>query len=135
MALRGGKGRAHYSHERDRLEMANKNDVCDVAHEIMHWLERKNPKVVENSLTFLEYRTQGEEVQQLKEITGIKDYDPDEVARPDKFFNPYCGRIYNHESTEIMSMGIAKIFENSKEFAETDREYMSFVISNLRGEI
>ena len=34
-----------------------------------------------------------------------------------------------------MSMGIEQIFEHPKKFAESDREYMSFVISNLRGEI
>lgn len=135
MAIKGGKGRCHYSHNNDRLEMANEANAPDVAHELMHWLEKKNPKVLDNSLTFLEYRTQGEEAQQLKVLTGIKKYDTDEVAKPDNFFSPYCGKIYNHQATEIMSMGIERIFENPKEFAETDREYMSFVISNLRGEI
>ena len=134
MAIQGGKGRCHYSHQNDRLEMTNEADAPDVAHELMHWLEKKNPKVLDNSLTFLEYRTQGEEVQSLRQLTK-QNFDKEEVAKPDKFFSPYCGKIYNHQATEIMSMGIERIFENPKEFAETDIEYMSFVISNLRGEI
>ena len=134
MAIKGGKGRCHYSQDEDSLKMTNENNVLEVAHEIMHWLENKNPKILDNSLIFLEYRTQGEEAQQLKTITGLK-YDTEEIAKPDKFFSPYCGKIYNHPATEIMSMGIERIFENPKDFAENDKEYMSFIISNLRGEI
>lgn len=134
MAVQGGKGRCHYSNKNDRLEMTNDANAPDVAHELMHWIEKKNPKFLNNSLTFLEYRTQGEEAQSLKKLTGIN-YDPDEVAKPDNFFDPYCGKIYNHQATEIMSMGIERIFEHPKEFADTDREYMAFIISNLRGEL
>ena len=128
------KGRSDFNPETDILEIAKDNDVTDVVHEVMHWLEKKNEKVLNNSLTFLEYRTQGEKPQKLKDLTKIN-YKDNEISKPDKFFDAYCGKIYNVPATEIMSMGLQQIYNNPLEFAEKDREYMSFVISNLRGEV
>ena len=128
------KGRSDFNPETDFLEIAKDNDVTDVAHEIMHWLEKKNETVLNNSLTFLEYRTQGEQPQKLKDLTNI-DFRSNEIAKPDRFFDAYCGKIYNVPATEIMSMGLQEIFKNPLEFSKKDKEYMAFVISNLRGEV
>ena len=134
MAKKGKAERSEFNPTTDFIEIAKENDVTDVAHEIMHWLEKKNETVLNNSLTFLEYRTQGEKPQKLKDLTKIN-FKDNEIAKPDKFFDAYCGKIYNSPATEIMSMGLQQIFKNPLEFAEKDKEYMSFVISNLRGEI
>lgn len=109
----------------------NKNkDVTVVLHEYMHWLEDVNPKIMANSMAFLEYRTVGEEEQYLKTLTDNKDYH-NEKAKPDKFFSPYCGKIYE-DATEIMSMGLQQIFEDVNKI---DTEYFNFVIANLRNKI
>ena len=128
------KGRSDFNPQSEVLEIAKDNDATDVAHEIMHWLEKKNETVLNNSLTFLEYRTQGEQPKKLKDITNIN-FRNNEIAKPDRFFDAYCGKIYNVAATEIMSMGLQQIFNNPLEFAKKDKEYMAFVISNLRGEI
>ena len=73
-------------------------------------------------------------------------YRRDEYCKPDKFFDPYCGKLYtlfggrdrsfvDGTASEIMSMGLQHLFEDPINFAKEDREYFDFVISNLRGEL
>ena len=90
----------------------------------------------------MEYRTKGESIQSLRSITGNKGYKSGEKTKKDNFFSPYCGKLYNcyesyisADATELMSMGVQRLFENPKQFAKEDREYFDFVIANLRGEL
>lgn len=57
-----------------------------------------------------------------------------------------CGKLYdvfsgrnktfsNCRASEIMSMGIQRLFEHPKEFMEEDKEYFDFVIAKLQGKI
>lgn len=116
------------------ITISSKDSIGTYIHESMHWLEEVNPEMLANSMAFLEYRTKGETPKALKELTGIKEYKPNEIAKPDKFFNAYCGKIYK-DATEIMSMGIQRLFEEPKKFMEEDKEYFDFVIANLQGKI
>lgn len=127
----GQVGRANASG--NIINITSKEPVEIYIHESMHWLERVNPKMLANSLAFLEYRTKGEEAQSLKKLTKVN-YRANEYAKPDKFFDAYCGKIYDN-ATEIMSMGIQRLFEHPKEFMEEDKEYFDFVIANLQGKI
>lgn len=121
----------------------NSNETRTAIHEYMHFLEARNPEMLFNSLAFLEKRTKGEKAESLKKITGNSAY-KGEYAKKDGFFDPYCGKIYATDglnttalstASEIMSMGVEKLFTNPKEFAKLDREYFDFVIANLRGEL
>lgn len=110
------------------------SDTVDThIHEVMHWLERVNPKMLANSKAFLQYRTEGEEALQLKKITNLK-FNANEVAKKDNFFSPYCGKIYD-DATEIMSMGVQRLFKYPEDFMKNDREYFDFVIANLQGKL
>lgn len=139
--ISGMRGRAHFGAHKNEIKL-EKNDSAGVAiHEYTHFLESNNPKMIDNSIAFLEYRTKGENTQSLRKLTGIR-YDSSEIARPDKFFNAYCGKMYgsidgyrNAYATELMSMGVQRLFEDPKGFAKEDREYFDFVIANLRGEL
>lgn len=132
------RGRENQSYSTIRL---NKDSDIGVAlHETMHNIEDQNPIMLANSLAFAKYRTGSEKSQTLKKLTGYN-Y-KNEYAKPDKFFNPYCGKIYGvmkdydtAYASEIMSMGIQELFTNPIEFAKKDREYFNFVIANLRGEL
>lgn len=127
----GQAGRANASG--NIINITSKEPVEIYIHESMHWLERVNPKMLANSLAFLEYRTKGEEAQSLKKLTKVN-YRANEYAKPDNFFDAYCGKIYDN-ATEIMSMGIQRLFEDPKDFMEKDKEYFDFVIANLQGKI
>ena len=115
------------------INITSKHGVTTYIHEAMHWIERVNPNVLANSIAFLEYRTKGETPEKLKKLTGIN-YDNTEIAKPDKFFDPYCGKIYDR-ATEIMSMGVQRLFEEPEKFMKEDKEYFDFVIANLQGQI
>ena len=108
-------------------------------HESMHWLEDFNPHVHKRCVEFLEHRCKGETPQSLRRLTGLR-YCPYEKARPDNFFNPYCGKDYidkngNRYATEILSMGVEQMLKGPAAFAKQDPEYFNFVVSVLKGEI
>ena len=111
-------------------------------HEFCHFLEHKNPRMLLNSKAFLKYRTKGEPLISMNQAENTRGYGSHEKTRKDKFFKSYCGKVYSlngeyysADATELMSMGLERIFENPVEFAKEDREYFDFVIANIRGDI
>lgn len=136
------RGRAYYSSTRNLFKVERGADFGDVIHEYTHFLERNNPEMLKNSLAFAEYRTKGESVERLSKIMDSSGYSSDEIARKDNFFSPYCGKIYSASgdykyarASEIMSMGVERLFKEPAKFAKEDREYFDFVVANLRGEL
>lgn len=139
--IRGISGRASFNEVGSVIKLESSDSAGTAIHEYTHFLEANNPKILENCQAFLEYRTKGEKPEKLKVLTGL-DYKSWEITKPDKFFNAYCGKIYSKtgeykdaQFTELMSMGVQRLFENPKEFAAEDREYFNFVVANLRGDI
>lgn len=140
--ISGMRGRAYFSEGHNEIKLSKYDGTGVVIHEYVHYLEANNPKMMENSKAFLEYRTKGDSIQSLRSVTGNKGYKGNEKTKKDNFFSPYCGKLYNcldsyitADATELMSMGVQRLFENPKEFAKEDREYFDFVIANLRGEL
>lgn len=140
-AMRAGS-RAYYSSRDNMFKVEKEADFGDVIHEYTHFLERNNSKMLANSLAFAEYRTKGENYERLSKLTGSNGYKGNEIAKKDSFFSPYCGKIYSQDqeyrtasASEIMSMGVERLFREPAKFAKEDREYFDFVVANLRGEI
>lgn len=116
------------------IQLNSLDSIYTSIHECMHWLEGVNPEMLANSKAFLKYRTKNDETKTLRELTGNKNYKSNEDAKADNFFSPYCGKEYE-TATEIMSMGVQRLFEHPDKFHKEDREYFDFVIGNLRGEL
>ena len=116
------------------LHLGPGTSASTVMHEIAHWIDRAHPAVARANLKFLDRRTAGEVPQQLRKLTGNKGYGVDEVAKPDKFYHPYVGKIYSQGASEILSMGIEKLHENPGLFAVEDADYCEHVLKMLRGE-
>lgn len=142
MKLRACSG-ARASQYGSTISVTKNEKIGTLIHETMHNVEEHNPEVLMNSLAFAESRTQGEKQLSLRKITGAS-YRADEHCKKDKFFNPYCGKIYDAfggkkksylvaNASEVMSMGVQKLFTDPINFIESDREYFDFVIANLRG--
>ena len=134
---KAGKGRASYSPGTGTVNMTNANSLSyateTVIHEMGHWLEDIRPNVLESSLKFMERRTAGETAEWLG-----RGYDQWEKAKKDQFFEPYCGKVYisggRHYATEIVSMGLERMYKDPLGFARSDPDYFDYIISVMRGD-
>jgi hypothetical protein len=79
------------------LELKKDEATRTVFHELGHAIEGADRGRGIRASAFLDARTAGEEGKALSAMTGNSSYRPDEVARPDKFVNPYIGKFYGRE--------------------------------------
>jgi len=111
-------------HERQRIS---------IAHEFGHHLEHNNPEIYKMAKEFLDKRGAGETPTFLNDLQPDRKYDKTEKVFKDKFLDPYCGKIYSDNSTEIVSMGLQYLTENPGKFADEDPEYFDLMIDILHG--
>lgn len=131
-------GRAYYKDK--TLFLSPKGRAVTPHHELMHALEHANPNLMKKSIRFLEYRTKGEQTELLSKLMNKDTYHANEVAKPDKFFSPYCGKQYklangDYYGTEILSMGFEKLLDDGANFYKVDPEYFNFVVNVLKNKI
>lgn len=79
-------------------------------HEIGHYVEFFNPKVLQITKAFIADRTKGEKPTLLRELFQDTRYDKTEVTLKDDFITPYIGKMYDNAS-EVLSVGLESIFE------------------------
>lgn len=125
-----------YSTPQD-IVLSKVTNIPVMIHELGHVIEHNNPRVLQLTSAFLDYRCGGEKYINLKEID--RNYDDGEKARRDKFFDPYCGKEYRkwfrRPATEILSRGVEEIIRHPLAFLDEDPEYFRFCINLIRGEI
>lgn len=99
----------------------HKNAVV-VWHELGHYAEDRYSGVgISNE--WIAGRAEGE-MERLSVLTGNQGYRPDEVAYPDKFLDPYVGKVYSDfQGTEVVSMG-------TQQFAD-DELLTDFLLNHL----
>ena len=127
-------GRAYFTSQRNSININEDAPVSTLIHELGHYLEHNNPKVHKLCVDFLKKRTAGETKKPLNDLLNTKGYGHEEVAKKDKFFNAYCGKIYENnnypsiiDATEILSMGLETMADDPVSFAISDPEYFEFV--------
>jgi len=101
-------------------------------HEIGHVIERQSD-VRQRAKMFMGRRTRGESPKKLSKITGNRNYRDTEVAKPDAFIEPYMGKVYDHGSTEIHSMGMEYIWATPEIMLQKDPDMFDFIYKSLRG--
>jgi len=111
-------------------------DKAGTLHEVGHWLEEigsKSTVDLEDLLhKYRERRTAGERLQRMRDLTGIQGYKVDEVAKPDRFENPYFGRIYQGlKCTELFSMGLESVYYGASGYLEKDAELADLIYGLL----
>ena len=116
--------RAKYTPRNKGILMGNE-DTGVFIHEFSHHLEHDR-NLYDKAKAFLSSRTTGESLSQISK---------GEYGWKDKFFNHYCGKNYHHKSTEILSMGVQRMYENPFDFYNTDKEYFEFILKVMWGEI
>lgn len=104
-------------------------------HEWGHALEHQNPDIGRAALKFLQERVGNEP---LKPMIG-RGYKRGEMGRDDDFEKAfgqharYVGKDYYGRATEIMSMGLEKLFNDPVGFANQDPDYFDFVVGIAHG--
>lgn len=139
--IRGGGKQRSFCESDLKVALSTSAGQKTVVHELGHaldfgtWHDSKGDRdnVNKHALAFLEKRTKGETAKKLKDLTGNSGYDNDEIAKPDKFSDPYMGKIYKGVTSEIISMGIEKMWTDPAKFAKNDPEYFDFIYTTLEG--
>ena len=78
-------------------------------HEIGHMVEYFNKDALRLSIEFRNMRTRGEKVQLLADLLNFPAYKM-ESTYADNFINPYIGKDYGNDASEVLSMGLESIF-------------------------
>jgi hypothetical protein len=106
-------------------------------HELGHVVEFSKPDVKRLANEFIEYRCKGESLTKLATVFG--GYREDEEGRKDEFDRAfgsgsgayYIGKPYTDGSTEVVSMGLQKLYEDPDGFVTKDPEYAQFLFKIL----
>lgn len=128
----GDRERAYY--EKGEVNVQTKASAGIVVHELGHWLEDSSPKIFNEVTKFLQRRTKGEKAVPLKQFN--KRYDADEETRPDKFLDPYMGKVYEtngkRKASEVVSMGLELFYNDPAKLAEKDPDFFDFIYDLVR---
>ena len=108
-------------------------------HEYGHHIERLGP-VGRAAWAFYQHRTEGDGTVPLADLIKGSSYRPDEVARPDDFFEFYAGKDYGNGRSraragrsELFTIGLEGVFYDKRgEGGERiDDEYAAFILGLL----
>lgn len=105
------------------------------AHEITHGTEVQNPQVKEKALAFLKKRAGGRPAVPIRSMVGDTSRNP-ETGFEDEWISRggigYSGRDYKGHASEILTVGIERIYDDPISFAKDDPEYFDFVLTTLQ---
>lgn len=102
-----------------------------VFHEMGHFLERSNPKLMAQSKDFVQKKATGPK-QLLSKLTKDPRYGT-EQAFPGKFVYPYVGKTYLSGSTEVVSVGMEHFISPlaMSKLYKADPEHFNLIVKML----
>jgi hypothetical protein len=125
-----------------KITLSHDSPVSDVIHEFGHQLEYQLPGVAQAAQDFLQHRCGSQSPRRLKDVFPRAGYDETEIGRDDDFGKAfgkqdafYVGKHYADGSTEIISMGLEKLYKDPVKFAQDDPEYCAFLVGILEGSL
>jgi len=134
--------RAHYDHFQRWMRIKPNEDVGVIIHEWAHNLEYNISGLSEMTHAFIARRCGDEPVKKLREALNTTSFDDHERGRKDKFDlafgnigGYYVGKDYGSTPTEVISMGVEKMWRDPVEFCKKDPEYASLIIGVLDGSL
>lgn len=117
----------------DTIHLAPHNGTGVAIHEAAHALDHQHPSMVARAIAWRDERTVGESYQRLSVLLNDSGYKPSEVAKPDKFFHPYIGKSYGTRATEVLSMGLQRMYEDPVGFATADPGHFDLIFRIMKG--
>jgi len=98
-------------------------------HEMAHLLE-DDPKIKAAAIAFRDRRRDDAQLHRLNDLVPGSNYDSNEVAYKDSWFDPYIGKDYGQTATEVVSMGMQQLSSIPAMFElhVKDPEHLAFMI-------
>ena len=154
------KKKRAFSREGEGIFVSRDEDIRTIIHELGHQLEDNTPwiknmvkkwmqerldkgrKALEDKLKKTTDPTKREGIMQkllkytmrpLNKIYKTKQYDSWEVAFEDDFLDAYVGKVYERGSTEIVSMGLERMYHNPVQFQRSDPDHFDLMLRILKG--
>jgi phage gp29-like protein len=124
-------GRA-YSQKSNGLVAVRTGARRALYHEIGHQIEDSQGLFALTASRWISSRAEGQ-VTRLSNLTKGR-YRSDEVAFPDKFIDPYVGKLYKSGSTEVISMGV-ETFASPRamlNLASADPDHFAYTVGVLQ---
>lgn len=135
--------RAYYSIQGRKAHVPLGN-VSTTIHELAHHLETVFPEILASSRAFLKSRLKPQErILQLRVLTKNPNYRSNELAFEDEWVtrggSVYMGKVYDVGknidkvyATELLTMGLERLFSNPVAFARQDPQYFDFLVKTLQ---
>lgn len=102
-------------------------------HELGHIVEHFDKKVYAANNAFIKTRATGP-IEKLRKLEPRVGYQSNEEAYPDHFIDPYVGKVYSHDSTEVLSMGIQNFINADMltNFIKNDKKHFDLIVGICR---
>jgi hypothetical protein len=113
-------------------------------HEMAHHVENSTPGSMRAAEEFLAHRVGSQKLEKLKDVFPDAGYEDGERGRDDEFAKAfggnrrhayYTGKHYASGQTELISMGVERLYDDASAFAEGDPEYCKFILGILDGSL
>lgn len=116
----------------NRVFLATNDGPEIVVHELAHVLETQGGKLDE-VLRYFDKRTAGDSWESLRALTGNQGFADSERTKKDKWIEPYMGADYQRKATELLSLGLQRMYQDPISLAEQDSDLFGFLYNLLRG--
>ncbi|NJK42988.1 MAG: hypothetical protein HC933_00820 [Pleurocapsa sp. SU_196_0] len=112
--------------------------ACVAEHETAHALEANHADLLKAAVQFRTTRTASERPVGLATLFPRHGYRSTETTLRDGFMHAYTGKLYRNASgtdyaTEVTSMGIQHLLEDTGKFFHEDIEHFFFTLGQLAG--
>lgn len=126
--------RAHYDPKREMLMVRKNASVASHIHEWGHWIEHHDMVAQQAVEDFMTERTAGQAEVRLCKLRPGWGYGREELTKPDKFIDPYIGRVYPGRPgvTEVLSMGLQYLYQDPILLAQQDPEMFDLIVKICR---
>ncbi len=139
-----GRSRAWHqaTYPRPTIHVGTASTIGTHVHELGHTLESYYAYGKTAAQDFLTYRRAGEQPRRFMDVFPGSNYKETEIGIKDRFDETfpgdlnsayYTGKLYAHNSTEVVSMGVQALYEDPTGFVSRDPEFAKFIMGYLDG--
>lgn len=135
----------------NKIQLSSSHTTKTFVHEMVHQIENGFDDLYDTSAAFRRRRAklsppERRNTMRFNEVKSMKNsgYSADEkgiLDQFDKYWDGkheqgnawYAGKVYNHKSTEILTMGIETLYSDPLKFATKDPDYVKFLLGVMDG--